>query len=324
MAIGTGTAILGGALLTGLMGGKAAGEQSDASEASKRESLAEQKRQFDLQRADQAPYREAGANALGDLQGGLRAGDYTPNQFNYQGGQPEGAPLPEFAGGNRFNFNLEEDQGYQFARDQGIKSANREAAAGGSYNSGNRLAEIADRVTGIASQYADQAFNRQMGASRENYGRDVSEYGLNYGREQDIYGRDVSREASDYGRSLTGFGIGRENQQDAYGQNQNYLNRLSSIAGLGQTATARGAAAGSNMANAVAGINQANALGQANAANTRYGSINNAFQGGASNLMLMNRLNSNIIPVGGQGGVGATGYGGVPPGGSFPPSQMYG
>lgn len=318
------TAIVGTSLVTGAMGANSASSQSDASAQSTKDSLAEQKRQFDLQRGDSAPYREAGVNALGDLQGGLRAGDYTPNQFNYQGGQPEGAPLPEFAGGNRFNFNLEEDQGYQFARDQGIKYANREAAAGGSYNSGNRLAEIADRVTGIASQYADQAFNRQMGASKENYGRDVSEYGINYGREQDIYGRDVSREASDYGRSLTGYGLGRENQQDAYGQNQNYLNRLSSIAGLGQTANAQSAAAGSSMANAVAGINQANALGQANAANTRYGSINNAVQGGVSNYLTYQGINNNMVPAGGRGGVQATGYGGVPPGGAFPPSQMYG
>lgn len=294
------TAIVGGSVVSGYFGNEAAGEQADASRDAARISTAEQARQFDLQREDTAPYREAGVNALNTMTGALQGGDYTPGQFQYSGQMPTGEPLPEFAGGNRFNFNLEGDQGYQFARDEAIKAANREGAGSGKYGSGNRLAEIADRVTGIASQYADQAFNRQLTGSRENYGRDVSEYGLNYGRAQDMYGRDVSREATDYSRALTGYGLDYQRDQDMYGQHQNYLNRLSAISGLGQTAVGQSAASGSNMANAVANINQANAAGQANAANTRYGAYNNAVQGGISNYMLYNNLQQRPGPVAGD------------------------
>jgi len=273
-----------------------------------------QQGQFDIQRQDRKPWMWAGQRAVGALEDELREGDYTPAQFDYQGAMPEGEPLPEFQGGDRFQFDLEADPGYQFARDEAIKSTNREMTAGGKYGSGNRLAEIADRVTGVASQYAQDAYGRQMGTSRENYGRGLSEYGLDYGRSADMYGRDVSREASQYGRGLTGYGLDRERQQDIYGQQQNYLNRLSSVAGLGQTAVSGSAAAGSNMANAMGNIYMQDAANQTNAAVMRNQGLNQAVQGGISNYMLQDYLGS-------QPG---TGYGGTNvQGDANQPSQNY-
>jgi len=215
----------------------------------------------------------------------LQGGDYTPGQFGY------GGDAPQYQSGGRFNFDLEGDKGYQFARDEAIKATNRASAGQGSFNSGNRLAEIADRVTGVASQYANDAYNRQMGTSRENYGRGVTEYGL-----------ESARESDQYGRALTGYGLESDRQQNMYGQNQNYLNRLSSLVGVGQTAVGQSGAAGSNMANAVGNINAQNAQNQIGASNLGYSSMNNAVQGGMSNYMLNNYLNKSPLPTYAQPG----------------------
>lgn len=295
-----GGAIVGGSLISGYLGSEAAGEQADASREGTAASIAEQRRQFDLTREDTAPYREAGVNALRTLEGELqRPGDTLP-RYSYGGEQPE------FAGGDRFQFDLEGDPGYQFARDEAIKETNRQMAAGGKYGSGNRLAEIADRVTGVASQYADQAFRRQLAASGENYGRGVQEYGF-----------DVNREAGEYGRGLTSYGLESQREQDLYGREQNYLNRLAAMSGTGQTAVGQSGAAGSNMANAIGNINMANAAAQGNAAANRYGAYNSAIQGGMSNMMLYNALQpTQAAPAGGN----YYSPGRVAPGGSFPGS----
>lgn len=297
-----GTAIVAGSVISGVLGSEAAGSQARASERASEASIAEQRRQFDIQQENLAPYQEAGANALRTL--GAESGRYGEALPTYGGA---GTMPPEFAGGDRFQFNLEADPGYQFARDEAIKATNREMAAGGKYGSGNRLAEIADRVTGVASQYANQAFGRQLATAGENYGRDVGEFGMARQRESDIYGR-----------GLTGYGLDYQRAQDEYGREQNYLNRLAGIAGVGQTAVGQSGAAGSNMANAIGNINMANAAAQGNAAQNKYGAYNNAVQGGISNYLTYQGLQNPQQNYAG-GGTSADYYGGgrVGPRGSF-------
>ncbi len=145
-------------------------------------------------------------------------------QFEYGGSQPEfndasrlsqfqnqgenlqsfetDQEVSQFGQGDRFEYDLEGDAGYQFARDEAIKATGRVSAAQGKRGSGNRLAEVADRVTGVASQYADQAFNRQVRASAENYGRDVNEFGLQRAGDTEAYGRERGEFAIDYGRNI--------------------------------------------------------------------------------------------------------------------------
>jgi hypothetical protein len=292
----SGVWVAAGTIGAAAIGSSASRDQGLASGTSSRRSIREQRRQFDLQRADTAPYREAGANALTQLQEGIARPSGDLPSYGYEGQQPQ------FAGGDRFDFNLEADPGYNFARDEGIRATNREMAAGGKYGSGNRLAAIADRVTGVASQYADQAFRRQMASSGENYGRDVQEYGF-----------DVNREGRDYSRGLTDFGLGYQREQDLYGREQDVLNRYASMAGLGQTAVGQSGAAGSNMANAIGNINMANAQQQIAASNTGYGSANAALQGGISNYLTYQQLQQP-----------ATGYGGTNvQGDAYQPSQNY-
>ena len=268
---------------------KASEAAADASEAATSASVGEQRRQFDLAREDTAVARARGDEALNRLYGDIREGQYTPGEFAYSGDIPGGEPLPEFGARNRFAFDLEADPGYQFAKEQAIKETNRQAAQGGKYGSGNRLAEIADRVTGVASQYANQAFQRQLQGSRENYGRGLSEYGLDYGRAQDMYGRDVAREGAQYNRALTDYGIGEQRQQNMYGQNQDYLNRLAAISRIGQTATGQSIGSGQSAANAIGNLNMFNAQQQANAANTRYQGGSNAINAGITNYLQYQR-----------------------------------
>ncbi len=114
----------------------------------------EQRRQYDQTREDMAPWRNAGVNALSDLQAGIAE---DPAQFD---------------------FNLEDDEVYKFGRDEALGAAERAMASRGYNNSGNMLNELARRAAGYASQYQNDAFNRQRG-----------EYGVNYGAGQDKLNR---------------------------------------------------------------------------------------------------------------------------------------
>lgn len=154
----------------------AARAQSGATQAA----IDEQRRQFDLTRGDYAPYREAGVNALGQLQTDMNA--------------------PVTAA------DVMQDPGYQFGLNQGQTALDR------------KIASMGGRVSGASLKAAD-------------------------------------RYATDY--ASTGYGA-------AYQRRQDRLNRLASLAGLGQTSTAGSAAAGTNSANAISGL--ISSQGDANAA----------------------------------------------------------
>ena len=107
------------------------------------------KRQYDINRADMAPWREAGVESLGTYQD--RLGEEVP----------------------QFEFNLEDDDVYKFQLDQAQKATGRAMAARGMNNSGNVLLELQRNAIGEAGRYQNDAFNRQLGTSQTNYGRDL-------------------------------------------------------------------------------------------------------------------------------------------------------
>lgn len=148
----------------------AAEEAANTQAGSTAAGIAEQRRQFDLTRGDYAPYRQAGVNALGQLQGDINA--------------------PVTAA------DVMSDPGYAFGLQQGQQGIDRKIAAGGG------------RVSGAAIKRAGMF-------------------------------------ATDY--ATTGYGA-------AYQRRQDRLNRLASLAGLGQTATGGSAMAGQNSANAISGM----------------------------------------------------------------------
>lgn len=113
----------------GFLGSRAAGDAADAGVAASNAAAAEQARQFDLTRADFAPFREQGVNAL--------------NQFAADNLGP-----------------LEETPEFRFALEQGVNALDRSAAARGKLLSGQQVKAVQRFGTGLGNQFAGQQQNR--------------------------------------------------------------------------------------------------------------------------------------------------------------------
>lgn len=151
-------ASVGGGLLQADAAKKAAGIQADAAN----NATAEQARQYDLARADAAPYRAAGSQALDRLNSGLGTGGMFSSRFT--------------------TSDLENDPIYQkalqWATTQGTQAINRAAAARGGIDSGSTLKGIVDYALGAASQYGNDAFNRFNTENSNIFNRNASIAGL--------------------------------------------------------------------------------------------------------------------------------------------------
>lgn len=113
----------------GVLGNRAADRAADAQVGASNAAVAEQRRQFDLFRADLAPFREQGVNAL--------------NQFAAENlGPLEATP--------QFNFLL----------DQGVQARDRSAASRGKLLSGQQVKGIEGFGQGLALQNSDNRLNR--------------------------------------------------------------------------------------------------------------------------------------------------------------------
>jgi hypothetical protein len=132
MAIATGTLLLAGAGIgSALLGARGAKKAANAQVASTEQATAEQRRQFDLSRADFAPWQQAGASAIGSLSDMLKPGyDHTTSP------------------------------GYQFRFNEGQRAVDSSGAARGQLMSGGTLKDLARFGQGIASDDFNQQFNR--------------------------------------------------------------------------------------------------------------------------------------------------------------------
>lgn len=186
----------------------------------------------------------------------------------------------------------------RMVQDYGIRRENESSQYGrdvyGYGEDRNREGDLYGRAT---SEYG-----LTRGAEDARYGRGVDEYGRTYGRDVDQYGRDLtaynaqtSQEAGMYGRGVDDYGR-------AYSQEGDYLNRLSSLANVGQTATNTGVQAGTQAAyyggQAVQAAGQAQAAGQIGVANAYSNTI-----GDLTSLYAMNQYQpSNTYNYSGAGG----------------------
>lgn len=112
------------------IGSNAAGNAADAQVAASGAAAAEQARQFDLTRADLAPFREQGVNAL--------------NQFASNVLGP-----------------LEATPQFNFALNQGVNALDRSASARGKLLSGQQVKAVQSFGTNLAGQFAGDQLNRQ-------------------------------------------------------------------------------------------------------------------------------------------------------------------
>jgi uncharacterized protein YukE len=140
VAVGAGSAI------TGFLGSRNA---SRAQQRAARDAQAYQQQMYNQTRADQQPWMGAGQRAIGSLEAFMR-GD----------------------GGRRFQLSdFQEDPGFQFRRDQGEQSINRNALARGRFNSGSALKELQTYNSGLASQEFGNAFDRWRAGNNDIFDR---------------------------------------------------------------------------------------------------------------------------------------------------------
>ncbi len=188
--------IAGGSILGGLLGAKGAEKAAGIAAGASRAATAETGRQFDITQENLAPFLEAGQGAVGELAAFGRS-QVDPNQFIPESNIPQFDP----------NFDVFADPGVRFRQQEQERAINRQSAGLGKFLSGNRLAEIQQRGGDLASQ--------EFGAARR---RRLEEF-------------DIARqtESTQFGRGVDAFGRAR-------GEETDFLNRLASLSGLGQTA----------------------------------------------------------------------------------------
>lgn len=213
-----------GSAAVGAYGSYKAGEaQKDAAKSSaqaqvrtNRQNIEFQKEMFEQQREDQAPWREAGEQALGEMRQGIQEGRYSPGAFDFQ---------------------FKESPGYQFRRDEAIDAVESSAAAKGRLNSGATMKAINDRASDMASQEYGNAFRRSMqeyqteaGRKSDQFNRQASMAGIGQTANQQVAGA-RSNMASRVGQSTqaTGNALAR-------GARQKGQARASAYQGMAQSA----------------------------------------------------------------------------------------
>lgn len=305
MAISTGTAILGGAAVSGLMGMNAASSAADAQAGAAAQSDATQRYIFDQSRADQLPFLNNGtaaSNRLAQLLG-LRTG--APGLVGSAGGAPS------------YNADLyNSNPAYKKAWDE--VAAQHSAAYNSGYTSGSdrnwidsqvRQRMGSDAVNALTPQ-ADESFGSLMKPiTRADIEADPTyamglEFGLNEGtkginRQAAATGnllsgatlKALSRFGTDYAGTKANDAVNRINA----GRQQQY-SFLGGMSGAGQAAAGQTQAAGQQYASAVGqnaiGVGNAraaSAIGQSNALTGALGQGWNMYQGN----QLMNSLQRN-------------------------------
>jgi hypothetical protein len=266
MAIGTTAAILGSAAIgagTSILGNRsnnqALNQANNATNNAANAATAEQRRQYDQSRADNAPWLAKGQSALTELANlyGLSTGNgANRSTYDFLRANPQAQSAIDagyFGGPGNLNSaaNFYQNQ-YGYASNP---SATSTATAGGA--SGTPATGSGNMASFFASPDYQFRQNEQARAlTARNAALGIQDSGA------------AQRSALEYSGNL------------ASGEFNNYANRLASLAGVGQTAAGQNQALGTNYANAVGNIaqNQGQNLASsyqargANNANT-YGNI---------------------------------------------------
>jgi len=215
-----------------------------------------QREMFDKQMELQEPFRAAGVNALGQIEGGAFAqpaaftgapGYDIPGQFS-AGAQ---STLPQAFSGQ---VNMLADPGYQFRLSQGLEAMNRQAAARGGLISGAALK---------AGQRYGQ--NYASGEYGNAYDRALTEYNSGVQRANSMYDRDLTQYDANMQRSNLGYDRALTAYNAAKGYSDTGYNRLAALAGTGQTTSAELGRAGSQFGQNAGNLRMTNAANQGNA-----------------------------------------------------------
>lgn len=175
-----------------------------------------QKQMFDQQQANEAPWMQAGRDALGQMQ--------------------TMAAKPVSFTGQDFMSNM--DPAYAFDLDQGQKALERSAAARGGLASGGTLKDLTKYAQGMASNEYQNAYNRFLNNQNTTFGRlgTIAGYGQNANTASNAAAQIYGTQGSDL---ITGSG----NAQAAatLGKGQLWGNTIAGIGSqLGKNMTLRG------------------------------------------------------------------------------------
>lgn len=151
--IGTTAAIIASAVIGGGVSLMAASTQANSADkavaaqtAASDKNIAYQEKVDAQNRADLAPWRDAGKKALAKLEAGIADGSFDPTKFEFKA-----------------------DPGYDFRMKQGEKAIARSAAARGNLFSGTTGAKLAEYGQDFASNEYDRAYSRAAAAKTTNY-----------------------------------------------------------------------------------------------------------------------------------------------------------
>ena len=152
--MGIETAILGSAVIGGLMSNKAASTSASATQQAAQTSADVQREMFNKQVELQEPWRQAGMNALTQMQGQTNA---MPAAFTGK-------------------VDLTQDPGYAFRLEEGLKGLERSAAARGGLMGGAQMKAMEKYGQGMASQEYQNAYNRALTEYNANVARESTGY----------------------------------------------------------------------------------------------------------------------------------------------------
>ena len=301
VAVAIGGAALVGAGASIISGNKAANAQTQAANqatALQQSQDAEARRQYDINRSDLAPYRLAGTGALGKLSNAMGIGGSvsgatggTTDWGGYVRGNPAASAAYEAQNSQRgYRGTLGdwssngwtmpqaqqtiEDFGQQYyaANGQGADISGYQPQANGDFGSLDRNFTLADFNKDPGYDFRQQEGQRGVESSAAARGGILSGGAL----------KAIARYNSNFASGEYGAAYNRFNNDQT-----TRFNRLSALAGTGQTATDQGIAAGNQLtSNLQTGVNNiTNNIG--NAANARasgYVNTGNAITGAAGQV----------------------------------------
>ena len=274
---------VGGAIVGGAMQSSSAKKASSAQAQAEHNAIAEQRRQYDQGRADLAPYREAGGAAvtrIGEYLGLGDPRDYAAAQAGIK------KPTMEDAANEHLQAHIQRyGSGYTKASDMSAKDFQTKQIFD------RMMGEYQQKIAGMPSAEPSENFgalNKKFTVG-DFWNDPVTQLSLDYGRkgiERNLGAMGMKKSGlmlkglQDYAGTRAG-----ESSARFYGDQDRIFNRLSGVAGTGQTATNAGVTAGANYAGNVgqlmtAGGNARGAasIAQGNAWNQGINTIGNWWQ----------------------------------------------
>lgn len=260
-----------GSIAASVIGGVLSDDSADSAASAQQQATdqatAEQRRQYDTTRADLAPYRRAGNDAVGRLSHLLGLGQprdetrYGLEDFkDYnlrnapQGYSPASSDADAQKQFNDYSTGAPESFGPEQFKQFGFRELGATPQPGQEFGALNKKFTLADfwddPVTKASYQFGLETGEKALGNMA----------GARGNRNSGAQLKALTKFATDY----TG-GQAAGSQARFVGDQDRTFNRLSGVAGTGQTATTTGAMLGQNMANTVSGLMgaQGNARGAA-------------------------------------------------------------